>query len=214
MWALAEKTPNEFASCGVDVATRGRRTDESLSVLRQLLTGQVVTVDGEFTQLRDTRIVPAPNPAVPIVVGGRSDAAARRAGRLGDGWIGVFNSASRYRAVVERVEQEAADANRDVGHWHHAMEFWCSFGADHDRARHRLAITMERFYGLPFGSFERYCPIGTPEAVADALGPYVDAGCETFNLIPVAASVEEAIHSAGRVRALLAGHAAITATGS
>lgn len=94
------------------------------------------------------------------------------------------------------------------------MEFWCGFGADHEGARRRLAVAMERFYGLPFGSFERYCPIGTPEAVAEALFPYVEAGCETFNLIPVAPSVEEGVSSAAQVRALLTGRATIAATGS
>ena len=211
---IGGEDPHEFASCGVDVTTRGRRTDESLHLLRQLLSGEPVTFDGEFTSLHETRIVPAPDPPVPLVVGGRSDAAARRAGRLGDGWIGVFNSPARYEAVVRLVEGEAANAGRSVKEWHHAMEFWCSFGPDPDGAHRRLAATMERFYGLPFGSFERYCPIGTPEAVADALAPYVNAGCQTFNLIPVARSVEEAIHSAGQVRELLIGHSAMAATGT
>jgi alkanesulfonate monooxygenase SsuD/methylene tetrahydromethanopterin reductase-like flavin-dependent oxidoreductase (luciferase family) len=211
---IGGEDPHEFASCGVDVTTRGRRTDESLCVLRLLLAGELVSFDGEFTSLQDTRILPAPNPPIPLVVGGRSDAAARRAGRLGDGWIGVFNSPTRYQAVVELVEHEAAAAQRSVPEWHHAMEIWCSFGADHDRARRRLAVTMERFYGLPFAPFERYCPIGTPERVADAIAPYLDAGCRTFNLIPVAASAEEAITSAGQVRSLLAEHTAITATGA
>ncbi len=211
---IGGEDPHEFASCGVDVGTRGRRTDESLYLLRKLLGGERVTFDGEFTRLHDTRILPAPDPPIPIIVGGRSDAAARRAGQFGDGWIGVFNSPMRYAAAVELVEREAEASNRTVPRWHHAMEFWCGFGSDHERARRRLAVSMERFYGLPFGSFERYCPVGTPEAVAETLAPYMDAGCETFNLIPVASSVEEAISSAARVRELLSGRAAIVATGS
>jgi alkanesulfonate monooxygenase SsuD/methylene tetrahydromethanopterin reductase-like flavin-dependent oxidoreductase (luciferase family) len=151
---------------------------------------------------------------MPIVVGGRSDAAARRAARHGDGWIGVFTSPARYRDVIELVEREAASVGRVVPRWHHAMELWCSFGADHQRARHRLAVVMEQFYGLPFGAFERYCPIGTPEDVADSLDAYLDAGCRTFNLIPVAASVEEAIASAGQVRDLLVERSPIAATGT
>jgi alkanesulfonate monooxygenase SsuD/methylene tetrahydromethanopterin reductase-like flavin-dependent oxidoreductase (luciferase family) len=211
---IGGEDPHESASCGVDVATRGRRMDESLLVLRQLLAGEPVSCDGEFIRLDDTQILPAPNPAVPIVVGGRSDAAARRAARHGDGWIGVFTSPARYRDVIELVEREAASVGRVVPRWHHAMELWCSFGADHQRARHRLAVVMEQFYGLPFGAFERYCPIGTPEDVADSLDAYLDAGCRTFNLIPVAASVEEAIASAGQVRDLLVERSPIAATGT
>ena len=211
---IGGEDPHESASCGIDVSTRGRRMDESLLVLRRLLAGEPVNHAGEFIQLQDTQILPAPNPPLPIVVGGRSDAAARRAARYGDGWIGVFNSPARYQTVVDRVEREAAALERVVPRWHHAMEFWCSFGADHQQAHHRLAVIMERFYGLAFGAFERYCPIGTPEHVAEALAPYVDAGCHTFNLIPVAASVEEAITSAGQVRDLLAAHTSIAATGA
>jgi alkanesulfonate monooxygenase SsuD/methylene tetrahydromethanopterin reductase-like flavin-dependent oxidoreductase (luciferase family) len=212
---IGGEDPHEFASCGVDVTTRGRRTDESLYLLRRLLAGELVSFNGEFTGLDDTRILPTPSPPIPLVVGGRSDAAARRAGRLGDGWIGVFNSPARYQAVVDLVEYEAAAAKRSVPEWRHAMEIWCSFGADQERAHRRLAVIMERFYGLPFAPFERYCPIGTPERVAEAIAPYLEAGCRTFNLIPVAASVEEAITNAGRVRSLLAaGHTPITSTGT
>jgi hypothetical protein len=94
------------------------------------------------------------------------------------------------------------------------MELWCSFGTDHHGAHRRLASVMERLYGVPFGSFERYCPVGTPERIAEVLATYVDAGCRTFNLIPVAASVEEAIVKTAEVRELLTGHSAVAATGT
>ena len=83
---------SEVANCGVDPATRGRRMDECLAVVRQLLTGKAVTHHGTFFDLDEAVIAPAPAERVPIVVGGRSDAAIRRAGRLGDGWLGIWNS--------------------------------------------------------------------------------------------------------------------------
>ena len=43
---------------------------------------------------------------------------------------------------------------------------------------------MESLYRLPFEKFDRYSPRGTPEDVATALAPFVEAGCRTFNLIP------------------------------
>src|SRR5579872_5782146 len=86
---------HEVAICGVDPATRGRRMDECLTVVRQLLTGKAVTFHGTFFDLDEAVISPAPAMPVPIVVGGRSDAAIRRAGRLGDGWLGIWNSPRR-----------------------------------------------------------------------------------------------------------------------
>jgi alkanesulfonate monooxygenase SsuD/methylene tetrahydromethanopterin reductase-like flavin-dependent oxidoreductase (luciferase family) len=209
---IGGEDPHEYASCQVDPHSRGRRMDEALALLRELLAGERISWRGEFFDLDDTQILPAPTPAVPVVVGGRSDAAARRAGRLGDGWIGVFNSPRRYRAAVHLAEHHAASIARTVPRWHHAMELWCSFGPDHHVAHRRLASVMERFYGVPFGSFERYCPVGTPEHVAEVLAAYVDAGCRTFNLIPVAPSVEEAIVKTAEVRELLTGQVPIAAT--
>jgi alkanesulfonate monooxygenase SsuD/methylene tetrahydromethanopterin reductase-like flavin-dependent oxidoreductase (luciferase family) len=197
---IGGEDPQEFENCGIEVHTRGRRTDEALALVRQLLSGECASFDGEFFQLRDARIVPTPHPPIPLIVGGRSNAALRRAGALGDGWIGAFNSARRFREAVELVAAHAARHGRRSIGWQHAMEFWCGFGPTVEGARERLAATMERFYGLPFEAFERYCPIGTPDDVAEALAPYVDAGCKSFNLIPVAASIDEAIQGVAQVK--------------
>ena len=70
---------HEIEICGVDPATRGARMDECLTVLRELLTGQPVTFHGTFFDLDEAVIVP-PAPGIPLIVGGRSDAAIRRAG--------------------------------------------------------------------------------------------------------------------------------------
>jgi len=203
--------PHEFENCGVDVRTRGRRTDESLWILRRLLTGESVDFDGEFYQLHDARIAPAPYPPIPLIVGGRSSAALRRAATLGDGWIGAFNSARRFREAVDLIAEHADHVGRESIGWQHAMEYWCGFGPTVEDARRRLAVTMEQFYGLPFASFERYCPVGRPEHVAEALAPYIEAGCQTFNLIPIAASVDEAVDGVLQVKRALVGTNAVGA---
>ena len=69
----------EIEMCGVDPASRGQRMDECLSVVRQLLTGEPVTWRGRFFNLDEAVIAPAPAEPVPMIVGGRSDAAVRRA---------------------------------------------------------------------------------------------------------------------------------------
>ncbi|GAC1376802.1 MAG: hypothetical protein NVSMB4_05860 [Acidimicrobiales bacterium] len=197
--------PHEFEVCGVDPHTRGRRTDEALEVLRSLLTGGPVTHHGEFFDLDEALVVPAPDPGIPIIVGGRSDAALRRAARFGDGWIGIWNSAKRFSEAVAAVETTAADAGRADVEWQHAMQLWCGFGADAGRARPAIASSMEAMYQIPFERFERYSPYGTPEAIAEFLAPYRDAGCSTFNLIACAADPAEAITGAAEVRRLLNG---------
>jgi len=94
---LGGEDPAELRACGIDPATRGRRMDEALAVLRPLLTGNQVTMRGAFFDLDQVRIAPAPEPRVPIVIGGRSDAALRRVARHGDGWLGLWVSPGRRR---------------------------------------------------------------------------------------------------------------------
>ena len=194
---------HEIEICGVDPRTRGRRMDESLQVLRALAGGEPVTFEGEFFSLRDASIAPAPAPPIPLVVGGRSEAAVRRAGRLGDGWLGVWVSPNRFAKVVSQLRDEAATAGRDASGFEHAINVWCGFGAAREAARAPLASAMQAFYRIPFESFERYSPYGTPEQVAEFLHPYIDAGCSTFNVIPCAADHESAVAAVGEVRRFL-----------
>jgi alkanesulfonate monooxygenase SsuD/methylene tetrahydromethanopterin reductase-like flavin-dependent oxidoreductase (luciferase family) len=194
---------HEVAVCGVDPASRGRRMDETLAVVRSLLAGEAVTSHGEFFALDEALIAPVPAEPVPIIVGGRSDAAIRRAGRHGDGWLGIWNSPRRFAAAVELAASEASLAGRAVPS-RHGMQVWCGLAGSKGAARGLLAPAMEGFYQLPFERFEKYCPYGTPEDVAEFLAPYAEAGCREFNLIPQGADDDEVISGAAAVKKLLA----------
>lgn len=197
--------PHEVEICGVDPKTRGRRMDECLVVLRELLTGKPTTFHGEFFDLDDALILPAPSEPVPIVIGGRSDAAVRRAARLGDGWLGIWNSPNRFAQVVQTIADESAAAGRGSHPGRHAMQVWCGFADDAATAREALAPAMEAFYQIPFERFEKYSPYGTPADVAEFLAPYVDAGCTAFNLVPQSPTPEIALAGAAEVKRLLTG---------
>ena len=71
-------------------------------------------------------------------------------------------------------------------------------------ARACLAPVMEAFYQLPFERFERYCPYGTADDVAEFLTPYVDAGCTEFNLIPQSPDQDQAVAGVAAVKKQLA----------
>jgi alkanesulfonate monooxygenase SsuD/methylene tetrahydromethanopterin reductase-like flavin-dependent oxidoreductase (luciferase family) len=200
---LGGEDRHEVAMCGVDPATRGRRMDESLGIVRRLLAGEEVTYVGQFFQLRGARIAHAPAPSVPILVGGRSPRAARRAGLQGDGWIGVWVTPERFAATTAEVERTAAQAGRPAVRWRHELVAWCGFGPTREHARTQVAPAMERLYRTPFERFERYTPYGTPEDVAEALLPYVATGCRSVDLIARAADPDEAVESVAAVRRLL-----------
>ena len=200
---IGGEDPHEVEVCGVDPTSRGRRMDECLQILRGLADGSPVTFTGEFFCVEDALILPAPCPRIPLVVGGRSDAAVRRAARLGDGWLGIWVSPSRYAAVRDRISVQAAEAGRDASGFDHALNVWCGFGPTREAAREPLATQMQAFYQMPFEPFERYSPYGTPDQVAEFLRPYVDAGCSTFNVIPCAPDDECALAAVGELRARL-----------
>jgi alkanesulfonate monooxygenase SsuD/methylene tetrahydromethanopterin reductase-like flavin-dependent oxidoreductase (luciferase family) len=194
---------HEIESCGVNPATRGDRMDECLAIVRELLAGGPVTYDGWFFNLDDVVIAPPPAQPIPILVGGRSDAAVRRAGRHGDGWLGIWNSPRRFAAAVELAAETAWRAGRPSPPGRHAMQVWCGLAGSRAAARACLAPAMEAFYQLPFERFERYCPYGTAEDVAEFLARYTAAGCTEFNLIPQSPEPDEAVAGTAAVRALL-----------
>jgi alkanesulfonate monooxygenase SsuD/methylene tetrahydromethanopterin reductase-like flavin-dependent oxidoreductase (luciferase family) len=194
---------HEIEVCGVDPKTRGRRMDECLRILRGLADGTPVTFQGEFFSLQDAMIVPAPSPRIPLIVGGRSEAAVSRAARLGDGWLGIWVSQRRFAAVCDQITRESAAAGREPSGFEHALNVWCGFGPTREAAREALAAQMQHFYQMPFEPFERYSPYGRPEHIAEFLSPYIDAGCSAFNVIPCADDEESAIAAVGELRTLL-----------
>lgn len=191
---------HEVEVCGVDPRTRGRRMDECLVALRGLLTGDPLTHHGPFFAFEDALVRPAPPEPVPVLVGGRSDAAVRRAGRLGDGWLGIWVSPDRFATATADADAAAVAAGRDPAALHYAMTVWCGFGDDPAEGRRHVAPVMEAIYGLPFERFERYVPTGDPSDVADALAPYAERGCRTFSLLARGPDDDATIEAAGLVR--------------
>ena len=196
---------HEIEVCGVDPATRGRRTNECLEILRGLLSGQPTSFHGEFFDLEEALIRPAPEPPVPIVIGGRAEAALRRAARFGDGWLGIWSTAERYADTMGRIRAFADEAGREQAPSRNGIQVWVGVDEDRDRARERLAKAMQGIYRIPYERFEKYSPYGSPGEVADFLAPYVEAGCREFNVMAVAESPEAEIDGVAEIRRRLAG---------
>jgi probable F420-dependent oxidoreductase len=104
---------NEWEAVGLDPRSRGRRLDEAIDVCRRLWTEEVVEHHGEFFDFAPVMFEPKPvqRPHPPIVVGGESDRALRRAARA-DGWIGMSHTPESVRPQVERLRRYEAEAGR------------------------------------------------------------------------------------------------------
>jgi probable F420-dependent oxidoreductase len=107
----------EIEACGVNFATRGRRADEAIDVMRALWADsgpEGASFEGEFFSFEHAHSFPKPHhEGVPIHIGGHSDAAARRAGRRGDGFQPLGLDAERLGEVSALMRRSAEEAGRD-----------------------------------------------------------------------------------------------------
>lgn len=104
----------EFDALGVPWERRGARNDEYIEAMRTLWSGPEVEFHGEFVDFPKVTCSPRPVQAsIPILVGGDSDVAIRRAARLADGYFPGEGDADRLAALITRVRHAADAAGRD-----------------------------------------------------------------------------------------------------
>lgn len=107
----------EFDALGVPFHRRGAMSDDYLAAIREFWTGDVVSHDGPFVSFREVHTGPRPvrHPHPPIWVGGSSDAALRRAVRLGDGWHPIrFKLGWLTETGLPRLRDIAAKEGRPI----------------------------------------------------------------------------------------------------
>ena len=104
----------EYEALGMSFTQRGRRMSEQIPLLRQLLSEPVVTHAGEFDRITAAGLAPLPpHQPVPIWIGGQSEPAYRRAGRLADGWFPQVAPGPALDAARATVVAAAVEAGRD-----------------------------------------------------------------------------------------------------
>ncbi|MEB8341914.1 LLM class F420-dependent oxidoreductase [Streptomyces endophyticus] len=110
----------EIEACGGDFARRGKVADESIRLMRELWAStspEGLSFQGEFYAVEGAHSYPKPHAgrAVPLHIGGHSEAAARRAGRLGDGFQPLGLAGDELTAALTLVRETAREAGRDPG---------------------------------------------------------------------------------------------------
>ncbi len=106
----------EWRAVGLDFDTRGRRVDEAIDVCKRLWTEPEVAYDGEFFRFDPVAFEPKPmqQPWPPILIGGESGAALRRAARAGDGWIGMGHTFESAAGQIARLRELRGEYDRDI----------------------------------------------------------------------------------------------------
>jgi probable F420-dependent oxidoreductase len=103
----------EYAAVGVPYRQRGARLEECIGALRALWAGGPATFHGHFVDFDRVHLAPAPaRPAIPIVLGGNTEAAVDRAGRLAEGWYPYTLDPDQFAAAAGRLRAASAAAGR------------------------------------------------------------------------------------------------------
>ena len=193
-------TKIEFDAVGVDVHTRGKRTDEMLQVMKRLWTEEHVSHHGDFCEFDDVTLLPFPaqKPYPPIWVSGRSEAAMRRAGVMGDGWFPYLFSVRRIKASNDTVRRFAAEAGRDLTGFHWGLAQPIAISSDASEALALAVVNVGERYVTPERSAESIaqslCIAGTPEQCIRAVQDRIDAGVEHINLRFMASEPDHFFH--------------------
>jgi alkanesulfonate monooxygenase SsuD/methylene tetrahydromethanopterin reductase-like flavin-dependent oxidoreductase (luciferase family) len=165
---------NEYQGLGVPMEKRVAVFRESVAVLRQLLAGQPVEHQGRFFQLQDATIRPAAQ--VPIYIGGRAEAALRRAGELADGWImGPFGTVEDFKRSWSIVQDAAHAAGKDPDALVAGRLLYMAVDEDRTRAREALRRFLHGYYGPTF-DVDQHAIFGPPGEVTARLRAQVEAG--------------------------------------
>ena len=131
----------EFRAIGVPFADRGSRVDEYIGAMRALWSQEVASFDGEFVSFKDVYMRPQPvDGTVPIVVGGHTRRAARRAGELGDGFYPASAAVTELAELVALAREAADRSGRDPD----ALEITMAARPDRESVERMAAAGVDR----------------------------------------------------------------------
>ena len=108
--------PEDFAVTGTEWKTRGKRLDEMIEIIRGLQGGDYFAYQGEHYDIPALKLCPVPAQPVPILIGGHSEPALRRAARVGDGWMhggGPNEDLGELMARLQAYRREYGTEDRD-----------------------------------------------------------------------------------------------------
>lgn len=169
--------PGEFTATGADLGARGAVTDEALEVIERLWSGDAVTYRGRWVTLDELRIEPPPEPPPTVWVGGRSDAALRRAVRFAAGYTPYLVSPEQLAKRRLRLGELAVEAGRSPEDLAVGCLATMIPGASVEEAV-EVGISSLRLSGLSPQGVRAWYLIGDDASILARLQEYVDAGAD------------------------------------
>src|SRR4029077_94857 len=155
--------------------------DESLELLRLLLTTEKVDFAGRFFSVSGASVSPRPAKPLDIWLGGSAPAALRRVGRLADGWLGSLLTPAEAGAAVKEIQDAAAGADREVEEDHFGLSLPVTFAGSEPSIPDALLASIRR--RRPEADPATLVARGWDDA-RRMLGQYVEAGLSKFVVRP------------------------------
>lgn len=167
-------SPEESQWCGGHFDHRGARADEAIDVLKLILGGGMVSYHGEYYDFDKLAMSPAPTEPVPFYVGGHTEAALRRAARVGDGWTSAMIRFDELRDVIDRLGKLRTEYDR-TGPFEIQAVCVDRFGVDGYRQQADIGVTDAIvmpwvFYGVGFDGSLRDKQDGMKRFADDIMG--------------------------------------------
>jgi probable F420-dependent oxidoreductase len=161
--------------------------DESLELLRLLLTQQSVSFSGRFFTVTEASVGPQPVKPLDIWLGGSAPEGLRRVGRFGDGWLGSFLTPAEAGAARRQIEDAAAEAGREIESDHYGIslafgEVTPEFARSVERRRPGVnpASLLPRTWAELRGRIEAYVDVGLSKFVVRPASPAGTGSLERF----------------------------------
>jgi alkanesulfonate monooxygenase SsuD/methylene tetrahydromethanopterin reductase-like flavin-dependent oxidoreductase (luciferase family) len=181
---LGSNKSNDFSAVGVDVSERAQRTDESIRIMRKLWTEESVTFHGRFNSLEKITLLPRPHQAggPPIWIGGRSKAALKRVGNLGDGWLVSAATSEEVSSGITEINGHASKANNVIEDDHYGVFLPFLFAKSERDAL--IEISKQPVFRQDIPP-ESYMALGSPLEIRKRVQSYIDAGASKFVMRPI-----------------------------
>ena len=182
----------ELASMGIRSPERAPRVEEGIELLRRLWGPGPVTYEGRFYNLENVEALPKPaQERIPIVIAVNPPASAdpavaervlRRVARLADGWQTDGTPPAIFRDRWTRIQQYAAEYGRADEVTDASLHLMVNLNDDAEQARRESVEFLARYYGEGAISDQKlsdWLAYGSPAAVIDKIGEFLEAGCTT-----------------------------------
>jgi probable F420-dependent oxidoreductase len=183
VFGLGSPLPSEHELFGVKRSERAGRTDEAVELMVRLWTEDHVTHEGRYFSVNDLTLLPKPvqQPHPDVWFGGHSDAAARRVGRLGTGWLPSFVAGPEYKAKVDLIKAVAASHDRAIEEDHYgALIPYVPVGAE-EATEAVLSVVGARRPGV---DPKEVVSVGGDAALRQRLEEFIVAGATKFVVLP------------------------------